>query len=160
MYKTKGGWAVVACNGGGMFARWARAVDREDLVEHEHTQTDLDRADHHETIDEAMIPWRRQRTTQQVIDAPEQARAPAGPLYTLDETLHDPQVRARRLLECLSYPGEPQDMPLASPPVRLSASSPKIRSRAPQPGEHCDEVLAELGYTAEEIRQLRVDGTV
>ena len=160
VYKTKDGWVVVACNGGPMFARWARAVGREDLIEHEHTQTDLDRADHRETIDAAMIPWCRRRTTQQVIDELERARVPVGPLYTLDETLRDPQVRARGLLEYAPYPGAPKDVPLAAPPVRLSTTPANIRSRAPQPGEHNEEILAELGYAAQEIERLRSDETV
>ncbi len=160
VYKTKDGWVVVACNGGPMFARWAKAVGREDLIHHQKTQSDLDRADHRELIDEAMIPWCRRRATQRVIDELEQARVPAGPLYTLDETLSDPQVRARELLEYVSYPGAPKEVPLASPPARLSASPPSIRSRAPQPGEHCDEILAELGYTAEEIGCLRADEVI
>lgn len=160
VYKTKDGWVVVACNGGPMFARWAKAVGREDLIGHERMQTDLDRADHRELIDEAMIPWCRRRTTQQVVEALEKARVPAAPLHTLDETLQDPQVRARRLLEYLPYPGAPRDVPLAAPPVRLSATPANIRARAPQPGEHSEEILAELGYAAEEIERLRRDETV
>lgn len=160
VYKTKDGWVVIACNGGPMFARWARAVGREDLIAHEHTQTDLSRADHHTLIDEAMVPWCKDRTMQQVIDELEQARVPAGPVYTLDETLNDPQVKARKLLEYHPYPGAPKDVPLAAPPVRLSETPASIRSRAPQPGEHCDEVLAELGYSLEQIEQLRADATI
>lgn len=160
VYKTKDGWAVVACNGGPMFARWAKAVGREDLIGRERMQTDLERADHRELIDEAMIPWCRRRTTQQVVEALEKARVPAAPLHTLDETLQDPQVRARRLLEYLPYPGAPQDVPLAAPPVRLSATPANIRARAPQSGEHSAEILAELGYAAEEIERLRRDETV
>ncbi len=160
VYKTIDGWVVIACNGGPMFARWARAVGRADLVDHELTQTDLSRADHHELIDEAMVPWCKERTMQQVVDELEEARVPAGPLYTLDQTLNDPQVKARRLLEYHSYPGTPKDVPIAAPPVRLSGSPAKIRSRAPQPGEHCDEVLGELGYSKDEIAQLRTNSTI
>ena len=160
VYKTKDGWVVIACNGNPMFARWAKAVGREDLISHELTQTDLSRGDHHELIDQAMAPWCKERTMQQVIDELEKARVPAGPLYQLEDTLNDPQVKARGLLEYHPYPGAPKDVPLAAPPVRLSETPASIRARAPQPGEHCDEVLAELGYSSDEIAQLRVDTTI
>jgi crotonobetainyl-CoA:carnitine CoA-transferase CaiB-like acyl-CoA transferase len=45
-------------------------------------------------------------------------------------------------------------------PVRMSATPPTVRRHPPVLGEHTDEVLAEIGYSAPEIAKLRKDGAV
>ena len=67
--------------------------------------------------------------------------------------------KARELLKYLDYPGSPRAIPVPDTPVRLSETPAEIRHRAPTLGEHTDEVLQELGFSAEEIsgyRQARV----
>jgi crotonobetainyl-CoA:carnitine CoA-transferase CaiB-like acyl-CoA transferase len=43
---------------------------------------------------------------------------------------------------------------------KLSSTPGKVRSLAPLPGEHTDEVLQGLGYKQEEIENLRRAGVV
>jgi crotonobetainyl-CoA:carnitine CoA-transferase CaiB-like acyl-CoA transferase len=45
-------------------------------------------------------------------------------------------------------------------PYRLSTSPAQIRSMPPRMGQHTDEVLAEHGYSPEEIARLRAAGIV
>ncbi|MGD1098222.1 MAG: CoA transferase [Bryobacteraceae bacterium] len=154
-YRTKDGWIVVHVIGGDMFARWARLVGREELLDDPRFATDLLRADHRDIIEEAMNAWLASRTTAEAIVDLEDARVPAGPVLRLDQVLDDPQVKARQLLRFVDYPGAPKAVPLADTAVRLSATPGGIRHRAPTLGEHTDEVLRELGYSGEEIIALR-----
>ncbi len=155
-YRTKDGWIVVQTIGGDMFERWAKMVGREELVGDERFRDDLSRADNRETITEAMGAWMAARTTAEAIAEMEKARVPAGPVYSLDQVLEDPQVKAREMLEYLEYPDAERAVPLANTPVRLSATPGGIRHRAPMLGEHTDEVLREIGYLPAEIAALRV----
>jgi crotonobetainyl-CoA:carnitine CoA-transferase CaiB-like acyl-CoA transferase len=154
-YQTKDGWIVVQTIGGDMFARWAKMVGREDLIGDARFADDLARADNRATITEAMAAWMAARTTAEAIGELEMARVPAGPVYDLDDVLDDPQVKARELLQYVEYPDAPKPVPLANTAVRLSATPGGIRHRAPMLGEHTDEVLGEIGYSAEEIAGLR-----
>ncbi len=154
-YQTKDGWIVVQTIGADMFARWAKMVGREELVGDARFADDLARADNRATITEATAAWMAARTTADAIAELEAARVPAGPVYDLDDVLEDPQVKARELLQYVEYPDAPRPVPLANTAVRLSATPGGIRHRAPMLGEHTDEVLGEIGYSAEEIAGLR-----
>jgi crotonobetainyl-CoA:carnitine CoA-transferase CaiB-like acyl-CoA transferase len=78
----------------------------------------------------------------------------------LDEVLADPQVQARRLLEETAYSGDDRPVPVSSPAARLSRTPADVRRAAPMLGEHTDEVLAELGFTANQIAAFRSQGVV
>src|SRR5947209_1102100 len=128
-YPVKDGWIVVAVIGGAMFRRWARLVGREDLLQDPRFQDDLSRGDQYETIAGIMTNWTSPRTSAEAIAALEEARIPSGPAHGLEQTLGDPQVRARELLKYVPFPGAPKDVPLANTPVRLSTTPGAIRHR-------------------------------
>jgi crotonobetainyl-CoA:carnitine CoA-transferase CaiB-like acyl-CoA transferase len=154
-YRTRDGWIIVQAIGGDMFARWARLVGRKDLIGDPRFSTDLSRADHRDVITEAMNAWLEDKSTEEAMAALEAARVPAGPVLDIPEVLCDPQVHARGLLEYREYPGARKPVPVAAPAMRLSATPAEIRRRAPLLGEHTGEVLRELGYSSQEIEQLK-----
>jgi crotonobetainyl-CoA:carnitine CoA-transferase CaiB-like acyl-CoA transferase len=154
-YQTQDGWIVVSVIGPEMFARWTRLVDREDLLNDPRFADDLARADHRATITEIMTEWLATRSTADAISALEAARIPAGPVLNLQQVLDDPQVKARELLRYVEYPGAAKSVPLADTAVRLSATPGAITKRAPTLGEHTSQVLLEVGYSSDEIAELR-----
>jgi crotonobetainyl-CoA:carnitine CoA-transferase CaiB-like acyl-CoA transferase len=90
----------------------------------------------------------------------ESARIPCGPVFDLGEVLSDPQVSARNLFREVDYPGSARPIPLSNTPVRLSETPGSVRNRPPMLGEHTNEVLSELGFSANEIEELRESGAV
>jgi len=101
-----------------------------------------------------MQVWCNDRTNAQALADLETARIPGGPVMNLQEALDDPHVNARRLHQYIDYPGVSKPTPLMDTPVRLSETPGTIRHRAPTLGEHTDELLSELGFSAAEIDDL------
>jgi crotonobetainyl-CoA:carnitine CoA-transferase CaiB-like acyl-CoA transferase len=64
------------------------------------------------------------------------------------------------VLEPLDYPGLPKPAPVGRVPVTLSRTEPVKRRPPPLLGADSDAVLAELGYSADEIARLRADGVI
>ena len=84
---------------------------------------------------------------------------PVGKVYAPDEVFNDPQVLHRQMVIEVEHPtlGKIRQVGIAP---KLSNTPGKVRSLAPLPGEHTDEILEELGYEREEIENLRQDGVV
>ena len=83
----------------------------------------------------------------------------AAPVLRLDEALNDPHNRARDMVVDVPHPtlGSVRQVGIAP---KLSETPGSVRSTAPSPGQHTDEVLRSLGYDGERIAALRGAGAV
>jgi len=81
-----------------------------------------------------------------------------GPVYSIDEALHDPQAQARGVT-VTSQSGDEVFLTLPSFP-RISGVENELRYPPPAMGEHTGELLREAGYTDEEIAQFKAGGAI
>jgi len=160
LFRTKDGWIIAYAIGGPMYKRWAQLMGEPHWLTDPRFKDDLARGDHGEVISERMSRWTAERTTEQALAELEKVQIPAGPLYSPQQALEDAHIRAAGLLSDTEYPGLPRPAPLAPTPVDLSETPGTFRRRAPQLGEHTDAILAELGYGAEEIKNLRAEKVI
>ncbi|NKB32116.1 MAG: CoA transferase [Pseudomonadales bacterium] len=154
-FKTKDGWVLVQSVGGPLFKRWADLMGEEHWLEDERFKDDITRGDNGEIISERLAKWCAERTSQEVLEAMEEARLPAGPVLSPQAVLEDPHIAAKGLFQPVEYPGLENPAPVMRTPVELSDTPGEIRSRAPTLGEHTDQIMGELGYSAEEIQAFR-----
>jgi crotonobetainyl-CoA:carnitine CoA-transferase CaiB-like acyl-CoA transferase len=160
LFRTQDGWIIAYAIGGPMFARWARLMGEEHWLTDPRFEDDLARGDNGEIISKRMSEWTAARTTAEALAALEKARIPGGPLYSPQQALEDPHIRAAGLLADRDYPGLPRPAPLAPTPVDLSETPGQFRHRAPTLGEHTDAILGELGYGPAEVAGLRTRGVI
>jgi formyl-CoA transferase len=149
-----GAYVLIAGNADALFKRLMSAIGREDLRDDPALARNDGRAAQMERIDEAIGAWSSQRTQQQVLDEMEKAEVPAGRIYSAADIAADPHYAARGMIQqVLAGDGEPLKVPGIIP--RLSATPGAIRAAAPTLGQHTDEVLQGLGFSAEEVSRLR-----
>jgi crotonobetainyl-CoA:carnitine CoA-transferase CaiB-like acyl-CoA transferase len=83
----------------------------------------------------------------------------AGKVYDVDEMVQDPQVLHRQMVIEVEHPvhGKVRQFGVA---IKLSDTPGTVRSAAPTPGEHTEQVLRDLGLPATEITTLRGKGVI
>ena len=78
---------------------------------------------------------------------------PCGPIHNYEQVFQDPQVLARELVVDVVHPTLGAIKALGSP-IKMSATPPDVRRRAPLLGEHTREILVETGFADWEIEKL------
>lgn len=93
------------------------------------------------------------------VGALERAGVPCGLLQTYDQVFRDPHLNARGF-----FPEAPHaklgPVKQIGSPMRLSETPPRMVRAGPLLGEHSAQVLAEVGYSPEEIAQLTTAGVI
>jgi len=154
-FRTQDGWVLVQSVGGPLFERWAKLMGEPHWLEDPRFATDISRGNNGVAISERLARWCAERTSKQVLKEMEEARLPAGPVMSPQDVIDDPHVAATNLLKRVDYPGLEKPSPVMQPPIRMSLTPLEIRHRAPTLGEHTDKIMGELGYSADEIDELR-----
>jgi crotonobetainyl-CoA:carnitine CoA-transferase CaiB-like acyl-CoA transferase len=91
-------------------------------------------------------------------DALDRARIPYGVIQTPEEAAKDPQLRANDIVVPLEGAADLEYT--INDPIDLRGIPKVPATRAPELGEHNDELLAELGFAADEIAALRAQGAI
>ena len=93
------------------------------------------------------------------VDKLDAASVPGGPVYTYDQILGDPHIKARDMIVEIDHPriGRMKSLGI---PVKSTGELLAIREPAPWLGQHTDEVLKEIGYAARDIEALHAEGVL
>lgn len=152
--RTRDGYLVVGASNQGLWERMCRALDRADLVTDERFETNLDRMANLPALVEELESTLASADAASWIDVLLEAGIPAGPLYDVAQAVSDPHTLARGMVLEVDHPVEGTVKTLGVP-VRLSETPGSVRRSAPTLGEHSAEILAELGFSADEISSLQ-----
>jgi len=132
---------------------------RTDLLDDPRFATHNDRIRNIDDLYEIMGVIAGDRTTAEWMQFCEDASIPAAPVMDLAEIDDDPHIASVDLISVVDHPTEGAYRYVRDP-ITYSASSTELRHHAPRLGEHADAILAELGYTAEEIDALEANSSI
>ena len=108
---------------------------------------------------EAIEQWTMTKTKYEVMEICNPLDIPVGPILSMQELSEEPSLRDTGTIVEVDHPTRGKYLTVGNP-VKLS-DSPSEVSRSPLLGEHTSEILqAVLGYSAEEISELREAGAV
>ena len=90
-----------------------------------------------------------------------QAGVPAGPVYSVPQALEHPQIAERGMVGIFpDAPGVGRDIRLLRTGFKVNGEAPRVDSPPPTLGQHSEEILASLGYSASEIEKLRTEKAI
>jgi crotonobetainyl-CoA:carnitine CoA-transferase CaiB-like acyl-CoA transferase len=158
-WQTADGHVVMMIVEDAQFRAICRALEREDLESDPRFDGFRSRLVNglalYGLLEVEVMKW----TTAELVARARRFGAPMAPVNGVRAFMADPQVRANRTVFEVEDP-RAGTLRQLSHPARYADTPSTLRRLPPQLGEHTDEVLAEVGYRAEEIRALRESGAV
>lgn len=153
-YRSQDGYVTVGANGEKLWRIFCTVVcDRPDWLDNQRFATQALRVSHADELELEIEKVFIMQPTAYWVAKLDAAKIPAGPVYRYDEALQDPQVIARNMVVDIDHPVI-GPMKLLGLPIKAAEELTTIRSPAPWLGQHSEEVLRELGYGDEEVREL------
>ena len=159
VFPTADGHINIAASSARLWTRFCEAIGRPEWTEREAWRTQAGRSADRAAVNAAIGEVTRTRPATHWIELFEGCGIPAGPIYTIDQTFADPQVRHLGMATPVEHPRLGRFDVVASP-LTLSGVSKAVRSPTPDAGAHTAEVLRGLGYGDAEIEELRRQGAV
>jgi crotonobetainyl-CoA:carnitine CoA-transferase CaiB-like acyl-CoA transferase len=134
------------------WSRFCEAIERPDLITHPLFTNGSTRARHHAALEPELISALSKRTRAEWLSIFELAEIPAGPINDISAAVTDPQILARGMIR------RSGERAFANQPIHFSTYRKTPDRPAPALGEHTQTVLAECGYSIEEILAMQAEG--
>jgi crotonobetainyl-CoA:carnitine CoA-transferase CaiB-like acyl-CoA transferase len=153
-FRTADGHINIVATSNKNFQIFCKLIGRETMATDPRFASAALRRQNKETMNAMIADALRARTTAEWFELIVAAELPGGPVYNIKQAFADPQVESLRLKRSVTHPrlGE---LDLVAQPCEITGFDREIRTATPDLGEHNNEILGSLGYSAEEIEKLR-----
>lgn len=156
-FAARDGWVMIAAGNDRLFAALCEVLSRPELTQDPRFRTNPDRVAHREELAALIAERLAPESAAAWLERLDAAGVPAAPVQDLAQVAAHPQTEALRILQPLPHPRIPE-LRLVAPPLSVGGERVPLRTPAPALGQHSAEVLAEAGYSEQEIERLRTAG--
>ena len=154
VFPVADGYINIAATGQVMWERLCNALGAPELLaKPEYASGEL-RSKNRAALNADLAAYTKRFTSKELLARFEKESVPSGPIYRMDELFADPQVKHLGMAAPIKHP-KLGDTAMVAQPFRMSKHPFRIRTAPPEVGQHTDELLAELGYTAKQIAELK-----
>jgi crotonobetainyl-CoA:carnitine CoA-transferase CaiB-like acyl-CoA transferase len=159
VYRARDGSLIIQAGGQRLFRRLCEALGRPELTTDPRFVNGRERMKHRPEMTEEIEKRLASRGVDDWVAVFAEAGVPAGPVLNVAECFANEQVQTLPVVAQVDHPTLGHQRLLGSG-INLQRTPPRICSPSPELGQHTDEILAELGYASDEIRQMRAAGVV
>ncbi len=148
------GYIMIAVGNDRQFARFCQVLNRPEWVTDERFATNPARVTNRECLIAAIAEIIAREPVAVWVEKLRAADVPCGPVNDIPTALHSRQAQARAMVQHID------GIRMVGPAPVFSATPATIRSAPPALGADTEAVLAEFGYSTEQIRRFRAEGIV
>ena len=152
-FRAADGWLTI---GGANQANWERLIGvlkAPELLKDARFASNAERMKNLGALTAALEPHISKWRVAELLAALDKGGVPCGPINSIADMAADPHTRAREMVVELQHPRAGRTRALGLP-IKLSRTPGKVSRPAPLMGQHTREVLAEFGFSKEEIEAL------
>ncbi|MCG6876331.1 MAG: CoA transferase [Betaproteobacteria bacterium] len=153
-YRTKDGYLNVGASGQVIFRRFCEAIGKREWADRPEFADEAARSANRAQLNAEIGRILASKTTAEWSAILNEAGVPSGPIYSMDQVFTDPQVQHLGAAAAVKH-STLGEIRIVNQVVKLSRTPAAVVQATPEIGEHTDELLAELGFTAEDLAGLR-----
>src|SRR6195952_4667061 len=154
VFRPSDGYINIATTGGRIWERCAEAIGAPGLTTDPDYATAPARSKNRDALNAEISAFTEKKSTDTWVTELNAAGVPCGPIYSIDQMFEDEQVKHLGIAQDVPN-DQDRNIRLVAQPFTLSRTPSKMAARPPEMGEQTEEVLAEFGYSADEIASLR-----
>ena len=153
-FKARDVYINIAVGNDQLWEKFCKAVGLEDIMHDHRFATNAKRVQNRDAVVKAVGDLIATKNGEEWLKILTDAGIPCGPIYTVDKIFSDPQVMHRQMVAELHHP-KAGTIKVTGNPVKLSDTPGEPSVAPPLLGQHTQEVLEGLGYSAQEIEELK-----
>lgn len=160
-YRAKDGRVIIACGNQKLYERLCNEVlDMAWMITDERFLNVPLRVANNEIQKQYIEEWTMQYTVDEIVEKVLAKGIPAAPIFNVRQITEDEHIaKAREMFIEIDHPTIGR-MKVNGSPIKLMDMMPRINCPAPTLGQHNEEILEGLGYTAEQIADFKERGVI
>ena len=159
VFKTSDGSINLAVAGETIWKRFVEAIDKKEWLQMEEFQDAKNRLKNRDYLNKLIEEVTISKTSNEWVEMLEKVGVPCGPINSIDKVFDDPQVKHLGIaqpIETIPF----GDTELVGQPFNLSRSPSSMKQRPPEKGEHNEDVLLDLGFSIDELNDLKAKSII
>lgn len=149
----------IGVSGNGQWIKFCHAIGKGEWIEDPRFESVKDRRENRAELNTLIQEVFSTQKVNYWVDLLNEHGIPSGPVYNVPEMFEDEQIKHLGVYQ------EVDDVKIGkkyfiSQPVTLSRTAANVEKIAPQWGEHTEEILKDLGYSSENIKNFYDNGAI
>ena len=160
-YHAKDGYVIIACGNQKLYEKFCNeVVNMPWMITDERFLTVPLRVENNEIQKKYIEEWTTKYTVDEVVDIVLSHGIPAGPIYNVKQITEDHHIaEVREMFIDIDHPVIGK-MTVNGCPVKLMDAMPRINRPGPTLGQHNEEIYKAIGYTDDELEEMKKENVI